>query len=443
MSFTPQLKQALEILKMSSEQLSEYIKKQLVTNPVLEIDENEDSSTDDRSMFESLQKLDYDSNWENEQTNYSSDFNDISSFVVDKKSVHLSLEEYLLFQLHTSKLDKRQVLIGEYLINSINENGYLTIELSEIAALLNVSVLEVQKVLEYLQSFDPPGVFARDLKECLLIQLKQMNKLDCDIKKIINSHLEDLGENRIPAIAKSTGLSIKKINEIYNFIKTLNPKPGKLLCVEASVNYIVPDVIVKKVGNELEIIINKDVLPSLRINKYYKDIMSNNINDCSSKFIKKSISDAEWLIRCIEQRFNTLRNIVESIVAIQRDFFIKGKHYLKPLTLKDISKNAGVHESTVSRAIRGKYIQCSWGVFELKYFFSKKIPNKSGRGVSSEIIKNILKNVIDSEDKLKPLTDGEITKLLTSRGMKVSRRTVAKYRMELGLPEAGKRKRYS
>lgn len=441
---TPQVKQALEILRMNGQELIEYVEEQLEINPALEVDDENEFTGQEEYSSENEED-----DWEEaldsvriKGTQEQDNFKEISDFTVDKSSVRLSLKEHLRFQLNTSELSEKMRLVGEYIIDNIDENGYLTTGLSEIASFLNIPVKETAKVLEVLQTFDPPGISARSLKECLLIQMDQMDNVDDIVYRVVEDYLDDLAENKIAAVAKGTGLSVGKVSEIFEFIKTLEPKPGREFYSDDDIKYIIPDCMVKKIKNKFEVLINEETLPMLNISSYYRKVVNEDINIEAKKFIQSRIDSGSWLIKCIEQRKNTIRKIVEVIVEKQSDFFEKGKNYIKPLTMKEVAGVVGMHESTVSRTVNSKYLQCSWGVFELRYFFTARISSSSGKEISNDNIKEKLKKIIKLEDKKAPLNDSQITELLKQEGIEISRRTIAKYRAEIGIPTVSKRKKY-
>jgi len=441
---TPQLKQALEILRMTSQELFEYVEEELEKNPVLEVLDSENPPDAD-GFSDTQEEEEWDEFVGQKNTNSFKDDGDYFSTIdsaADKSTVKLSLKEHLVFQLHTSELTKDQALIGEYLIDNIDDNGYLTIGLNEAAAFFNIPVSKVGRVLEHLQSFDPAGICARSLKECLLIQLRQMDITDKAVVDIIENHLDDLAANKLSYVAKCTGLDMQRVVEAFEFIKTLEPKPGRAFSNNEDIKYIIPDIIVRKIRDRYEVIVNEDSVPLIGINEYYKKIVSGDLNGETRKFMQNRLDSAVWLIKCVEQRKLTLRKVAESIVSRQEDFFEKGKKHIRPLTMKEVARDIDMHESTVSRTVNGKYIQCTWGVFEMRYFFSGKISSGSGEAVSTEKVKDTLKNIIKEEDKKKPLNDGEIAELFQKQGINISRRTIAKYRAEMDIPTVSKRKRY-
>lgn len=450
---TPELRQAITILQLSSIELSEYIEQEILNNPVLEIKEDsakennddlEDVKLEDKE--DSKEEIDWeeyfqDSNnydYKNSKVNYDQEEYSYENFITKAPT----LQEHLIFQLQLSLLPKEYMRIGEFLIGSLNRNGYLTCSTQDIAKILKVGVDEVEKVLELIQTFDPLGVGARNIEECLLIQVYQQDIKNPNVEIVIKSHLKELAEGRYSKIAEALNISLKEVQEIKDIIQSLEPKPGRNF-QDSGVQYVVPDAIIKKVDGEYIIIINDTTAPRLTINNFYRELLSSESKGSSiSKFLENRFESALWLIKSIDQRRMTLYNVVNSIVEVQRDFFEKGIHYLKPLTLKDIADMIGVHESTVSRATNGKYVQTPRGTYELKFFFSSGIDNVSGDATSSESIKKMLKDIIDNEDSYNPYSDQKITDMFKQKGIIISRRTIAKYRDELNIPPSTRRKRY-
>ncbi|MDF2591883.1 MAG: rpoN, partial [Clostridia bacterium] len=354
-----------------------------------------------------------------------------------------TLKDHLLFQLRLSLLKYNLLDIGEFIIECIDENGYLTISLEELSELAKTDVVTLEKVLAIIQTFDPAGVGARDLIECLLIQLNFKGLLNDNTEKTVKQHLDDIAYNRLNNISKSLGISIEAAQELSDLIKGLEPKPGRAFECSNSTKYIIPDVYIEKIGNEYTIVVNDSNNSGLRINQYYRNLLQKEEkNSQASQFISSRLSSATWLIKSIEQRKTTLYNVVQAILDYQIEFFDKGVMHLKTMTLKNIADKIGVHESTVSRAINGKYVQTDRGVFELKYFFRSGIENQTGDGISSESIKKMLKNLIEQENQKHPISDQDIADTLAKEGLVISRRTVAKYRDEQGILSSSKRKRY-
>lgn len=429
---TPQLKQALEILKMTSQELFEFVEEELEKNPVLDALEN-----DDNCGGVSGKEASEESGWDEE--GYIIDRVDSA---LDRATVELTLKEHLMFQLNMSDLDKELRLVGEYLIDNIDENGYLSIDLPEAAAFFNLPVSKVKKALNLVQTFDPPGICARNLKESLLIQLKSINCSDEAIIKIVENHLDELAENKIAQVAKSTKLDIQKVVEAFDFIRTLEPKPGRAFSGSEEVKYIIPDVIIRRIDGNFVVIVNDDAIPLIGINEYYKRVLNQNISSEARKFIKNKMDSAIWLIKCIEQRRSTLRKVAECIVERQKEFLEQGRLHIKPLTMKEIAEEIGMHESTISRTLSAKYLQCTWGVFEMRYFFSGKLSSVSGELIASQNVKEELKELIKKEDKKNPLSDSEIAEIFNGKGLNISRRTVAKYRAEMEIPSGSKRRKF-
>jgi RNA polymerase sigma-54 factor len=461
---TPELIQAIQILQFNAQELDAYIDEQLLTNPILEAEVNEPAEeaaeggelsggdggnetraeerggSEDFDWSEYLKERDLDDisyrQWE-----YDSEKSDYSyeQFV----SSEVSLTEHLLFQLQFTELKKSCRQVGKYIIESLDQNGYMTQSAEEIARQLGVKREKVDTVVKAIQGFDPAGVCAADLRECLLIQLEQFGMLTPGIRCVVTEHLEDLAANRLNVIAKATALPVREIQRICDVIKGLEPKPGRQFSSSAETKYIVPDVTVEKIDGEYVISVNENNTPRLLISPYYRRILKEADRESQiSKFLSGRLNSALWLIKSIEQRRQTIYNVVSAIVTWQMDFFERGPKYLKTLTLKQIADEVGIHESTVSRSVNGKYLQSPRGVFEIKYFFTSGVSSDSGESIASGSIKTFIRELIDEEDPLSPLSDQTIANLLGERGIEISRRTVAKYREEIHLPASSRRKRY-
>lgn len=448
---TPELKLALKILQLPSLELEEFIQQELETNPVLELAEEpkdekvivenekkEDKKEEEIDWKEYLQfqgkSYCIDSNYNDDGAEQSFDNYVSSSY---------TLKDHLVFQLQLSLLRYSLFDIGEFIIESLDENGYLTVPMDELSKLAKTDVNTLEKVLSIIQTFDPAGVGARDLIECLLIQLNFKGLLNDKTEKIVKHHLDDIAYNRLNNISKSLGVSVDVAQDISDLIKGLEPKPGRSFECNNSTKYIVPDVYIDKISDEYTIIVNDYNNSGLRINQYYRNLLQNEEKTSqASQFISSRLSSAMWLIKSIEQRKTTLYNVVQAILEYQITFFDNGVMHLKTMTLKNIADKIGVHESTVSRAINGKYVQTNRGVFELKYFFRSGIENETGDGISSESIKKMLKDLIDQENHKHPISDQNIADALAKEGLAISRRTVAKYRDDQGILSSSKRKRY-
>jgi RNA polymerase sigma-54 factor len=334
-------------------------------------------------------------------------------------------------------------MIARYLIEALDENGYLTSSIREVSQVFRAKEENVMEALNVIQGFEPVGVGARDLVECLLLQLRQMGEDRWEVRQIVENHLEDIGDNRLSNIAKAVGISTKEVQEISDRIKTLEPKPGRQFGGFGDNRYIIPDVTVEKVGDEYVVIVNDSTAPRLNISPYYQKMLMEAEKESSiSKFLSGRLNSAMWLIKSIEQRRQTIYNVVKAVVDYQHDFLEQGSRYMKTLTLKQIADEVGVHESTVSRSINGKYMQTPRGLFEIRYFFTSGVTGNDGSGIASESIKSIIREMVDSEDPKAPLSDQAIADSMSECGIEISRRTIAKYRDEMNLPSSTKRKRY-
>ncbi|SHH36971.1 RNA polymerase, sigma 54 subunit, RpoN/SigL [Caloranaerobacter azorensis DSM 13643] len=442
---TPELRQAIKILQYTNFELSQFIEEELEKNPLLEIESREDNAEKDIDLDELKSGID----WKEylgkyDDISYSSykedDSNDwiLENYITYKTT----LKEHLLFQLNLTLFDEMDKKIGEFIIESLDENGYLRITTNEIANRLKVDDDRVENVLKIIQTFDPVGVGAKDLKECLKIQLEDRGIKDPYVFKVLENYLEEIACNKLTKISKELGISIKKVQNICDLIKTLEPKPGRgFINSSDDVKFIKPDVTLEIIDGEYIIQVNDVTAPRLTVNNYYRRLLNQAIEEAIVKFIKCKLDSALWLIKSIEQRRMTIYRVAEAIVRYQREFFEKGKKALKPLSLKVIADELEIHESTVSRAINGKYIQTPKGIFELKFFFSRGVLANQEE-ISSTSVKSMIKELIESEDPKKPLSDQKITDILRKKNIKISRRTVAKYRDELNIPSSNLRKRY-
>lgn len=454
---TPELRQAITVLQLSSLDLSMYIEQQLEENPLLELREDEaergeESAAEEKPVEPEEEKREYDLDWE-EYFQDSSDLGVARQERLQERQEYSyenflsqapTLSEHLLLQLSLSPCHGRDRLIGEYLIGNIDENGYLQVTLQEVAFRLKVNVSEVAKMLNLIQGFDPPGVGSRNLVECLLIQVDQLGIKNEILNKLIRDYLVDLAKGKLNRIAQNLGVTVQEVQQAADILKTLDPKPGRNFSNLNDTRYIVPDIVLEKVEGEYIILVNDVAIPRITINSTYRSVLSKDKN-CDSRtrrFVESKLNAAAWLIRSIEQRRLTLYRVANCLVELQRDFLDHGVKYLKPLNLKKVAGMVGLHESTVSRATSNKYIQTPQGVFEMKYFFSTGLNNAAGTTTSAESIKKMLQEIVAGEDTKIPLNDQRISELFRQRGIKISRRTVAKYRDELSIPAIRKRKRY-
>ncbi|MDI3476540.1 MAG: polymerase sigma-54 factor [Thermoanaerobacterium sp.] len=432
---TPQLKQAIEILQLNSYELNELITSELETNPMLEASEDREDIID--AYIEMNKNSDLD------KYNYSSDDEEKDDYSFENIVYNeTSLTDHLMFQLHITPLQKKLKEICKVIIYDLDSNGYLNDDVKKLSEEYKFNEADVLKALNIVQSFDPPGVAARNLNECLKLQLKSKNMYSGIIKEIIDNYLYEIADNKLAYIAKKLNVDIKEVQNAVDEIKKLNPRPGSSFSSYNDTKYVIPDAYIKKVNGDYIVLINESLYPGLRINKSYESILTATDDDNIKKYLSNKIQSAMWLIKSIESRRDTLYKVLSAIVKEQREFFDRVQKYIKPMNLKKIAEIVGVHESTVSRAINGKYVDTPLGVFEIKYFFQNGIENDDGEKFSQEMIKEMIKQLISDEDPKKTLSDQKIAEILVSQGITISRRTVAKYREEMNIPSSGKRKRY-
>lgn len=441
---TQQMQLSVKILQMTVFELKEYIDKQVEENPVLDIKYDIQEQKQLRDKIDLKKFMDY-----LEADNYS-DKNNFDYFDCREEQVSpfafisqkKSLKDYLTEQITDLNQSDYVKQICMYIIENLDNKGYLSSTVEEICREIHAKIEDVEYCLNIVQSLEPDGIGARDLKECLKIQLKKKDVNDEDIYNIIDNYLELLAENKISELAKKLNIDNKKAQEYCDFIKKLEPKPSRGFYTGESVKYVIPDAYIRKIDGEYYIIMNDDILPKLNINPLYKNIVSNSSKDSkTSNYVKQKINSALFLIKSIQHRKSTIYKILEQILDYQKDYFEYGKDYLKPMTLKKIAKKVGVHESTVSRAIRDKYIHTDMGTIRIKDLFSTAI-HSHNEDVSNLKIKNKILELINNEDKKKPLSDQKICEHLKKYNMNISRRTVAKYREELKIKSSSKRKRF-
>ena len=427
---TTQLKQSLDILNMSNLELEEQIKKDAQENPVLEL--------------ESTESIDWGTFIKKNIKNYNIKHYDLDNEITLENIIkyEINLYDYVKSQLVFLKLNKKEIKVCEYIVDCLDIDGYLSCDEKHIIQELNIDEKYFYKCLKYIQQLEPIGIGARDLSECLLIQMENENIKDDILKSIIVEDLNLIGQNKIKLLSKKYNINMEKCLKYIEKIKEFNPKPGRIYSNEKTI-YVQPDVIVRKINDEFIVYMNDRDNFHISINNYYKNILnSNNLDEKSRKFIKNKLNYALNLLKNIETRKSTILEIADVIVKKQKDFFNKGKKYIKPMKLKDIALDLGYHESTISRGINNKYMLTPYGLFEFKYFFSKAIESEEEKGTSSTKVKNMIKELIDKENKLKPLSDDKICKLLKEEGITLARRTVAKYREEMNILSSSKRKQF-
>jgi RNA polymerase sigma-54 factor len=453
----PQLQQSLLILQAPLLELRNLVQQEMETNPVLEELANEPGPDEPaetkatgeenfKEEFDKLAKLDEE--WRDymaqssSYTGRSQEAEDKRQFFFDSIPTQETLQQHLMGQLNQTVLDADDRKTAELIIGNIDDNGFLQTTPEEMALNTGIPQEDFEHMLTLIQSFYPPGVGARDLRECLLIQLKREGRQNSLEYKMISEHMADLGKRRFPEIARRMGISTEQVQKCANNIAQLDPRPGAIFS-EAPKNYVLPDVTVEKVNGNYHVILNGEQIPHLRISNTYKDIMAQDGNGSEVKdYIRDKIRSGKFLIKSIHQRQQTISNIAHQIVKRQHEFFEKGSAYLKPMTMVQIADAVGVHETTVSRAISGKYMSTPQGVFEMKYFFTPGYQTATGESMSNTSVKEAILDLVRGEDGSAPLSDKEIVEILSKRGIPIARRTVAKYRTELNILPSNMRRRY-
>lgn len=480
---TPQLQQAIRLLQLSRMELANLIQKELCENPCLEeLDEEsetvriekeqqsngeqlESAKTEDKGHDHLVDEIGNKNgtleepknfDWENYVGSYNSagsaggveptfDSDELPSY---DQTLHRSatLQEHLFWQLGMTPLSEEEVQIGEEIIGNINDDGYLRSNVVEIADHLGVAVDSVEKILLLIQAFDPLGVGSRDLRECLLMQCQNLEGDDGKwVTRILQQHMEDLEKHDFKKISKALGVPVDRVLELEKMIHQLDPKPGRAYSSEQP-QYITPDVFVYKRNGEYIVVLNEDGMPKLNISPLYRRAIMNRGEEVGNKakdYIQDKLRQALWLIKSIHQRQQTLFKVTTSIVKFQKEFFERGAKHLKPMILKDVAENIGMHESTISRVTTNKYVHTPRGLFELKYFFNSALGASNGEsGVASEVVKNHIQSLIGRESPQKPLSDQEIMQMLKDQhGVDMARRTVAKYREVLKILPSSRRRR--
>src|SRR5437762_326358 len=454
---SPQLQQSLLILQTPLLELSNLVQQEMETNPVLEElstdlspeERNGAESSADNNFKEEFEKLaTLDEEWRDymaqsgSYTGRSQEAKDKRQFFFDSIAVQETLQQNLMTQLNQTVLNANDRKAAELIIGNIDDKGFLQSTPEEMALSSGIAKEDFEKMLALIQSFYPPGVGARDLRECLLIQLQRDEKENSLEYKIISEHMEDLGKRRFPEIARRMNTSVEEVQKCANRIAQLNPRPGQAFAA-APQNYVLPDVTVEKVDGDCQIVLNNEQIPHLRISNIYKDIIAQGNNGSEVKdYIRDKIRGGKFLIRSIHQRQQTISNIAQQIVSRQRDFLEHGSSQLKPMTMKEIADAVGVHETTVSRAVSGKYMATPQGIFEMKYFFTPGYQTATGESMSNTSVKEAILDLVKHEPGSSPLSDQEIVEILTERGIPIARRTVAKYRTELNILPSHMRRNY-
>ena len=462
---TPQLQQAIKLLQLTRLELQDLVLQELEENPLLEesteleeihepdtleVTEQEIEPAQETADFHEVQTgeetlRDWDSyldgyNYSSGEQQYGGD-DERPSFenLLTRKG---TLIDHLLWQLHMGQYSEMDVRVGEVIIGNIDDSGYLRASLQEIAAASSATEEDVQDVLECIQEFDPPGVAARDLRECLLIQAWNLGMKGSVVESILQNHLGDLEKRNYKQISRSLKVDVNQVLVSSRIISGFDPRPGSSFSTD-DVHYISPDIFVHKVGDDYVVMLNEEGLPNLKVSTQYADVRGNGTIDTQAEhYINDKMRSAVWLIKSIQQRQRTIYKVAKSIIRFQREYFDRGIEYLRPLVLRDIAEDIGMHESTISRVTTNKYMQTPQGLLELKYFFNSGLSTSEGDYVASESVKNRIREIIEKENSKKPLSDQKIAELLADQTVNIARRTVTKYREMLNLGSSSERKRH-
>jgi RNA polymerase sigma-54 factor len=456
---TPSLQQAIKLLPMSTLELKDLLNNEMVENPMLEeqpLEEQQaaETQTTEEKPAEDKPETQRGDNWDDADYQYffgeylddgyrprtPSEVKELPP-IENTLSSTSSLSDHLSWQLSLQTDDPLTREIGEAVIGNLDDDGYLVASIDEMAAMGPWAVEDVERVLKMVQGFDPIGVAARDLQESLLLQLRHLGLENTPAEKIVTEHLRALQNHQIPEISRKLGLSIDDLKEHIEVIRHLDPKPGSRFNPSQS-QYVTPDVYVEKIDDEYVVWLNEDGLPQMRISPTYRRLLDKGTEhgEETRAYVRDKFNAARWLIKSVQQRQNTIYKVARSIVNFQREFLDHGIEHLRPLVLRDVANDIGMHESTVSRVVTNKYMHTPQGVFEMKFFFHSGISSSYGESVSSVTIKQRIKKIIESEDQRKPLSDSKIVSILQREGLVLARRTIAKYREELKIPTSNQRK---
>ena len=455
---TPSLQQAIKLLPMSTLELADLLNQEMVENPLLEEVPTEDLQPVEQTQAEkapetpTAEKSDA---WDDADYEYFfGDYLDDSYRprtpqevkelppIENTLSTAGSLSDHLMWQLSLQTSDSQLQEIGGAIIGNLDDDGYLVASVEEIAAMADWPVADVERALQHIQTFDPIGVAARDLQECLWLQIRHLGLEGTITEKIVTEHLRLLQNHQVPEIARKLGVQIEDLREHVEIIRNLDPKPGSRFNPSQS-QYVIPDVYVVKVEDQYVAALNEEGLPQLRISPVYRRLLDKSAGENSDEtraYVKDKFRSALWLIKSVDQRQKTIHKVATSIINFQREFLDLGIEHLRPLVLRDVANDIGMHESTVSRVVNNKYMHTPQGVFEMKFFFHSGISSSYGDSVSSVTIKQRIRKIIENEDPRKPLSDSKIVSILQKEGLMLARRTIAKYREELKIPTSNQRK---
>ncbi|MCT8342634.1 MULTISPECIES: RNA polymerase factor sigma-54 [Photorhabdus] len=465
LAMTPQLQQAIRLLQLSTLELQQEIQQALEMNPLLEQDEDHqeisnqelpDNETEAMDTLDALQQKDMpdelplDASWDEIYTagtpsGTRNDYNDDELPLYQGETVQ-TLQDYLMWQAELTPFTETDAAIATSIIDAVDDTGYLTVPLEDILVSIGdaqLTLAEVEAVLKQIQHFDPIGVAARDLKDCLLVQLSMFPPETPYLEEarlIVCEHLELLGHRDFRNLTRLSRLKEDTLKEVINLIQSLEPKPGLAINTGES-EYVIPDILVRKESEHWQVELNTDSIPRLHINQHYAELGQHTRNESDSQFIRNNLQEAKWLIKSLESRNDTLLKVARCIVEQQQEFFEHGEEYMKPMVLADIAFQIDMHESTISRVTTQKFLHSPRGIFELKYFFSSHVNTESGGEASSTAIRALVKKLVAAENPAKPFSDSKLTSMLADQGIMVARRTVAKYRESLSIPPSNQRKR--
>lgn len=429
--------QSLQILQMNTQELEEYLKEKELENPLIELEEHSNWS-EEKTNFQ--KKLEWIAKSDEQNRVYYEDEQEEQKQEREFSTEEVGLSEYVLSQLASVSKTQLDSEIYEFLVYSLDERGYLIETAKELAEKFSMPVEKMEGYINKLKKCDPAGVGAKDLRECLLLQLERRENKNEIIDKVVKDYLVKVGKNQIPQIAKALKISIDEVVRACEEIRKLNPKPAQGFASRTHLKYLVPDVTVVKFKGYFEILLDETSSYSRTFSTYYLNLMKEDGASEVKEYLQEKYKQAQWIFQCVDSRRETMMKICRILVEEQKEFFEKGTVYLRPLRMRKLAEKAGIHESTVSRAIKEKYLQCSWGIFPMNYFFAQSVSVKENQ--TKDAVKKELQRIIEQEDKTRPLSDQKIVEKMQEEGICISRRTVAKYRGQMGIADAGGRKVY-
>lgn len=429
--------QSLQILQMNTQELEEYLKEKELENPLIELEEHSKWSEENLNF---QKKLEWIAKSDEQNRVYYEDEQEEQKQEREFSTEEVGLSEYVLSQLAPVSKTQLDSEIYEFLVYSLDERGYLIETAKELAEKFSMPVEKMEGYINKLKKCDPAGVGAKDLRECLLLQLERRENKNEIIDKVVKDYLVKVGKNQIPQIAKALKISIDEVVRACEEIRKLNPKPAQGFASRTHLKYLVPDVTVVKFKGYFEILLDETSSYSRTFSTYYLNLMKEDGASEVKEYLQEKYKQAQWIFQCVDSRRETMMKICRILVEEQKEFFEKGTVYLRPLRMRELAEKAGIHESTVSRAIKEKYLQCSWGIFPMNYFFAQSVSVKENQ--TKDAVKKELQRIIEQEDKTRPLSDQKIVEKMQEEGICISRRTVAKYRGQMGIADAGGRKVY-